>query len=192
VWPFTMWAADDGRVLMVNGEPPRLDIRSPAGEVLSSVHIPADMLFPLHAVEMTEQHVLADSSVNNDISYVVSHGRTDDHLHRVCKVVPLLFVFLYMFVCCGQNLYNTKTTIPACTNLVRLRYELCINKRTRRLREGTNMKAVKNRRKLGKSSYCNYSSSDFAKLIYMSNIDIVYSSHFYFSSTLRWIFYMQW
>jgi len=84
-----MWIADDGRVLMVNGEPPRLDIRSPSGEVLSSVHLPADMVFPLHSVELTERQVLADSSVSSDVSYVVSHGRADDHLHRVCKVYVL-------------------------------------------------------------------------------------------------------
>jgi len=81
-----MWIANDGRVLMVNGDPPRLDVRSPAGEVLSSVHLPVDMMFPLHAVQMTEKQVLADGSVNNDVSYVASHGRADDHLHRVCKV----------------------------------------------------------------------------------------------------------
>jgi len=94
VWPFTMWLADDGRVLMVNGDPLRLDIRSPAGEVLSSVHLPADMPFPLHAVEMTEKRVTVNGCVNNDVSYVVSHGRTDEHLHRVCKVFSCHFSLL--------------------------------------------------------------------------------------------------
>ena len=97
MWPFTMWVADDGHILMVCGEPPRLDIRSPVGETLSSVHLPADMLFPLHAVEVTEKQVSADGCMSNDVSYVVSHGRTDDHLHRVCKVVTLSFPLLYNF-----------------------------------------------------------------------------------------------
>ena len=89
MWPFTMWIADDGRVLMVNGEPPRLDIRSSSGEVLSSVRLPGDMLFPLHAVEMSQKRMSSDGCVINDVSYAVSHGRADDHLHRLCKVVLL-------------------------------------------------------------------------------------------------------
>ena len=84
-----MWIADDGRVLMVNGEPPRLDIRSSSGEVLSSVRLPGDMLFPLHAVEMSQKRMSSDGCVINDVSYAVSHGRADDHLHRLCKVVLL-------------------------------------------------------------------------------------------------------
>ena len=89
MWPFTMWAANDGRVLMVNGEPPRLDIRSSTGDVLSSVRLPADMLFPLHAVEMSGRGRASVDGCENgdDVSYAVSHGRTDDHLHRLCEVV---------------------------------------------------------------------------------------------------------
>jgi len=110
VWPFTMWVADDGRVLMVKGDPPRLDIRSPAGIVLSSVDLPADMLFPLHAVEMSEKRATTDSCMKNEVSCVVSHGRTDDHLHRVCKVV----------LCCHllTRLYG------AVTNTTRLQYRI--------------------------------------------------------------------
>ena len=87
-----MWVADDGRVLMINGEPPRLDIRSPTGEVLSSVQLPADMLFPLHAVEVAVKQLSADGCVNSDVWYMVSHGRTDEHLHRVCKVIGFAFI----------------------------------------------------------------------------------------------------
>lgn len=97
MWPFTMWVADDGRVLMVNGEPPRLDIRSPSGEVLSSVHLPADMTAPLHAVEMKLQVSGTDGCSDSDVSYVVSHGRTDEHLHRLCEV--LLFYFKRSLCC---------------------------------------------------------------------------------------------
>jgi len=78
-WPWTMSLTRDASLLMVSSQPPQLDFYSPNAEKLRSISLPEDMVNPLHAAELV-------MTSPDTTQYVVSHGRNDVDMHRVCIV----------------------------------------------------------------------------------------------------------
>ena len=106
----------EGHVIMVNSQPPQIDVYSPYAEKLKTVALPGDMTNPLHAVEL----VMTSPDVTQ---YVVSHGRNANDLHRVCIVSSSAW-FLIVH-CRNVKLLYVDTHYGACHgNLICFQLEL--------------------------------------------------------------------